>query len=81
MTVIKTQDLTPKAMEVFVAQLDGKPAHEACPYYTGSAVGMAWLVGAWLQTTGRRRRAMCGCPVATRCASVTCAYRSRTLRP
>ena len=44
-----SQVLTPEAMEGFAAQLDGKPAHEACPHYTSSPAGMAWLVGAWLQ--------------------------------
>jgi hypothetical protein len=24
-----------------------------CPHYTSSPAGMAWLVGAWLQKTGR----------------------------
>ena len=48
-----SQDLTPEALEGFAAQLDGKPAHEACPHYTSSPSGMAWLVGAWLQKTGR----------------------------
>ena len=48
-----SQDLTPEALAGFVAQLDGKPAHEACPHYTSSPAGMAWLVGAWLQKTGR----------------------------
>ena len=27
-----SQDLTPEALEGFAAQLDGKPAHEACPF-------------------------------------------------
>ena len=50
-----SQDLTPEALEGFAAQLDGKPAHEACPcpHHTSSPAGMAWLVGAWLQKTGR----------------------------
>ena len=48
-----SQDLTPEALEGFGAQLDGKPALEACPHYTSSPAGMAWLVGAWLQKTGR----------------------------
>ena len=51
-----SQDLTPEALEGFVAQLDGKPAREACPHYTCSPAGMAWLVGAWLQKTGRPAR-------------------------
>jgi hypothetical protein len=76
-----SQDLTPEALEGFAAQLDGKPAHEACPHYTSSPAGMAWLVGAWLQKTGRPRRAMSGCRAATRCASATCACRSPTPRP
>lgn len=50
------QDLTQYALEGFAAQLDGtlgdKPAHQACPHYTSSPAGMAWLVGAWLQKTG-----------------------------
>ena len=48
-----SQDLTPEALEGFAAQLDGKHAYEACPHYTSSPAGMAWLVGAWLQKTGR----------------------------
>lgn len=48
-----SQHLTPEALEGFAAQLDGKPAYEACPHYTSSPAGMAWLVGAWLQKTGR----------------------------
>jgi hypothetical protein len=48
-----SQDLTPEALEGFAAQLNGKPAHEACPHYTSSPAGMAWLVGAWLLKTGR----------------------------
>ena len=48
-----SQDLTPEALEGFAAQLDGKPVPEACPHYTSSPAGMAWLVGAWLQKTGR----------------------------
>ena len=48
-----SQDLTPEALEGFAFQLDGKPAHEACPHYNSSPAGMAWLVGAWLQKTGR----------------------------
>jgi hypothetical protein len=52
-----SQDLTQYALEGFAAQLDGtlgdKPAHQACPHYTSSPAGMAWLVGAWLQKTGR----------------------------
>ena len=48
-----SQDITPEAMEGFAVQLGGKPAHEACPHYTSSSAGMAWLVGAWLQKTGR----------------------------
>ena len=48
-----SQDLTPEALAGFAAQLDGKPAQEACPHYTSSPAGMAWLVGAWLQKTGR----------------------------
>ena len=48
-----SQDLTPEALEGFAAQLDGKPAYKACPHYTSSPAGMAWLVGAWLLKTGR----------------------------
>ena len=46
------QDLTQYALEGFAAQLVDKPAHLACPHYTSSPAGMAWLVGAWLQKTG-----------------------------
>jgi len=48
-----SQDLTPETLVGFAAHLGGKPAHEACPHYTSSPAGMAWLVGAWLQKTGR----------------------------
>ena len=48
-----SQDLTPEALEGYAAQLGDTPAHEACPHYTSSPAGMAWLVGAWLQKTGR----------------------------
>ena len=48
-----SQDLTPDALAGFAAQLGNTPAHEACPHYTSSPAGMAWLVGAWLQKTGR----------------------------
>ena len=48
-----SQDLTPEALAGFAAQLNGKPAHQACPHYASSPAGMAWLVGAWLQKTGR----------------------------
>ena len=48
-----SQDLTPEALEGFAAQLGDTPAHQACPHYTSSPAGMAWLVGAWLQKTGR----------------------------
>ena len=48
-----SQDLTPEALEGYAAQLDGRPAHQACPHYTSSPAGMAWLVGASLQKTGR----------------------------
>ena len=44
-----SQDLTPDALAGFAAQLGNTPAHEACPHYTSSPAGMAWLVGAWLQ--------------------------------
>ena len=46
-----SQDLTPDALAGFAAQLGNTPAHEACPHYTSSPAGMAWLVGAWLQKT------------------------------
>ena len=71
-----SQDLTPEALEGFAAQLDGKPAHEACPHYTSSPAGMAWLVGAWLQKTGAPHRAMSACRAATWSGSATCACRS-----
>ena len=47
-----SQDLTPDALAGFAAQLGDTPAHQACPHYTSSPAGMAWLVGAWLQKTG-----------------------------
>ena len=47
-----SQDLTPEALEGFAAQLGDTPAHQACPHYTSSPAGMAWLVGAWLQKAG-----------------------------
>ena len=58
-----SQDLTPETLVGFSAQLDGKHAHEACPHYTSSPAGVAWLVGAWLPKTGRLPRdvrASCG---------------------
>ena len=48
-----SQDLSPEALEGFAAQLGETPAHQACPHYLSSPAGMAWLVGAWLQKTGR----------------------------
>ena len=48
-----SQDLTPEALEGFAAQLGDRPAHQACPHYSRSPAGMAWLVGAWLHKTGR----------------------------
>ena len=48
-----SQDLTPEALSGFAAQLGDTPAHKACPHYTSSPAGMAWLVGAWLHKTGR----------------------------
>jgi metal-dependent amidase/aminoacylase/carboxypeptidase family protein len=48
-----SQDLTSEALAGFAAQLGGRPAHQARPHYTSSPAGMAWLVGAWLQKTGR----------------------------
>ena len=48
-----SQDLTPDALAGFAAQLGDTPAHQACPHYTSSPAGMAWLVGAWLRSTGR----------------------------
>ena len=74
-----SQDLTLEALACFVTQLDGKPANEDCPHYKCSPAGMAWLVGAWLQKTGRR--AMSACRAAAPFASVTCACQFRTLRP
>jgi len=47
-----SQDLTPYALEGFAAHFGDKPAHQACPHYTSSPAGMAWLVGAWLQKSG-----------------------------
>ena len=46
------QDLTQSALEGFAAERVDKPAHLACPHYTSSPAGMAWLVGAWLQKSG-----------------------------
>ena len=63
-----SQYLTPEALEGFAAQLDGKSAHEACPHYTSSPAGMAWLVGAWLQKTGR---------LAPRDVRMSCGYTVR----
>ena len=40
-----SQDLTLYALEGFAAQLGDRPAHQACPHYTSSPAGMAWLVG------------------------------------
>jgi len=48
-----SQDITAETLVGFAAQLGDTPAHQACPHYTGSPAGMAWLVGAWLQKTGR----------------------------
>ena len=48
-----SQDLTPETLVGFAAQLGDTPAQQACPHYTGSPAGMARLVGAWLQKTGR----------------------------
>lgn len=46
-------DLTQKAAEGYAAELGDTPATKACPHYTSSPLGMAWLVGAWLKATGR----------------------------
>lgn len=34
---------------------DDADAGNACPYYTSSANGMAWLAGQWLKRQGRAR--------------------------
>jgi hypothetical protein len=44
----KTSDLTPVALQGYRAPLGMK-----CPLYDSSPSGMAWLVGQWLQATGR----------------------------
>lgn len=46
-------DLTSYAAAGYAAELDDMPAVQACPHYTSSPAGMAWLVGAWLKATGR----------------------------
>lgn len=46
-------DLTAHASEGYAAELNGAAAAKACPHYTSSPAGMAWLVGAWLKATGR----------------------------
>ena len=53
----KTSDLTPAALEGYRA-----PPGAKCPYYDSSPNGMAWLVGQWLQATGRTepRHVRCG---------------------
>ena len=56
-----SQDLTPEALEGYAAQLDGRPAHQACPHFTSSPACMAWLVGACCRRPGARRRAMSAC--------------------
>lgn len=47
-----SHDLTAQALEGFGAALESADAHEACPYYTSSPNGMAWLVGAWMRKSG-----------------------------
>ena len=51
-----SQGLTPEALEGVAAQLDSKPAHEACPHYTSSPAGMAWLVDAAVEITWKVAR-------------------------
>lgn len=34
---------------------DTEPGAHACPYYTSSPSGMAWLAGQWLKINGRPR--------------------------
>lgn len=48
-----SSDLTPAAAEGFAAGLVGAEAVKACPHYSSSPSGMAWLVGGWLKATGR----------------------------
>ena len=48
-----TKDLTAEALAGFSVDLAGAPAHQHCQHYTSSPAGMAWLVGAWLRSTGR----------------------------
>lgn len=45
-------DLTPGAREGFKSGKEGAQAVEACPLFTSSPGGMAWLVGAWLAANG-----------------------------
>ncbi len=48
-----TKDLTAEALAGFSVDLAGALAYQHCPHYTSSPAGMAWLVGAWLRSTGR----------------------------
>ena len=48
-----SKDLTAEALAGFSVDLAGALAHQQCPHYTSSPAGMAWLVGAWLRSTGR----------------------------
>jgi|GEM_PF-1316389 len=48
----KSHDLTPAAADGFAANLGDKAAVTACPHYTSSPSGMAWLVGTWLKQMG-----------------------------
>jgi hypothetical protein len=47
-------DLTPYARAGFDARpASAEAAYGACPHYTSSPAGLAWLAGAWLHRTGR----------------------------
>jgi len=48
-----TQELTAAAKDGYNADLGGNPPHDACPHSLISPPGLAWLVGATLQRTGR----------------------------
>lgn len=45
-------DLTSEAREGFISGKKGVQAVEACPHFTSSPSGMAWLAGAWLAGNG-----------------------------
>jgi hypothetical protein len=49
----KMSDLTCYAAEGYNADISYDDAVKACPHYTTSPAGMAWLVGVWLKNTGR----------------------------